>query len=211
MAQTEHCQDVETVTTEGFDGLFQGGSTPEPGQNQGGSTPEPGLTLKEAVEFYKISEKSVRIRIGQGKIPAIKVSGNNGPEWRIFPNGLPTEPDRNQGSTSVEPDRNQSGSAVEAETIEEPTAVEPEWCGVETESVSYSRVGESTGSARQDLSQLLEVIKAQAEKLEAANYRIGYLQSKVENQDEQIKLLTCSERDKSWWSEFVSWFMGRQK
>lgn len=113
MAQTQPCHEPQTVTTDGMEDLFQGGSTPEPGQNQGGSTPEPGLTLKEAVEFYKISEKSVRIRIGQGKILAIKVAGNNGPEWRIFPNGLPTpEPDRNQGSSCVEPGRNQSGSRV---------------------------------------------------------------------------------------------------
>lgn len=211
MAQIEHCQDVETVTTEGFDGLFQGGSTPEPGQNQGGSTPEPGLTLKEAVEFYKISEKSVRIRIGQGKIPAIKVAGNNGPEWRIFPNGLPTpEPDRNQGDSSVEPDRNQSGSTVEAEPVEEPTRVEPTWCEAENVgAVDSAPLDQARNERVEELGQLLSIISSQAEKLEAANYRIGYLQSKVENQEEQIKLLTCSERSNSWWQSFCNWMLGR--
>lgn len=211
MAEAEHCQDVETVTTDGFDGLFQGVSMPEPDQFKGGSTAEPGLTLKEAVEFYKVSDKSVRIRIGQGKIPAIKVPGNNGPEWRIFPNGLPTaEPDRNQGDSSIEPDRNQSGSTVEAEPVEEPTGVEPAWCEAENVgSVDSVSLDQARNERVEELGQLLSIISSQAEKLEAANYRIGYLQSKVENQEEQIKLLMCSERSNSWWQSFCNWMLGR--
>lgn len=204
MAQAEHCQDVETVTTDGFDGLFQGGSTPEPGQNQGGSTPEPGLTLKEAVEFYKISEKSVRIRIGQGKIPAIKVAGSNGPEWRIYPDGLPTvEPDRNQGPSSPEPERNQPGTSPEVEIT--PEDLESQ----EVEEVEVS--GGYQESRASELEQLLDVVKEQASKLEAANYRIGYLESQTEGYRDQIKLLTDSQHQKKGWLlSFWAWFTGNR-
>lgn len=61
----------------------------------------------------------------------------------------------------------------------------------------------------EELGQLLSIISSQAEKLEAANYRIGYLQSKVENQEEQIKLLMCSKRSTSWWQSFCNWMLGR--
>lgn len=203
MAQTEHCQDVETITTAGFDGLFQGGSTVEPGQNQGGSTAEPGLTLKEAVEFYKISEKSVRIRIGQGKIAAKKVPGPNGPEWRIYPNGLPEAvPERNHPGTTVEDAVPESGSTVEPEWYQ--GSVEGELEEEEVEVVQGEK------RAERELEKLLSVIQEQAAKLEAANYRIGYLEAQTEGFREQVKLLTDRKR-KSWWATCWSWFIGQSE
>ncbi len=47
-------------------------------------------------------------------------------------------------------------------------------------------------------------------KLEAANYRIGYLESKVESQQEQLKLLTDNQAStRSRWTRFWNWFFGR--
>ncbi len=52
------------------------------------------------------------------------------------------------------------------------------------------------------------------EKLEAANYRIGYLESKVESQQEQLRLLNDTQKPVTmpvkvtWWQRFLRWFLG---
>jgi excisionase family DNA binding protein len=46
--------------------------------------------------------------------------------------------------------------------------------------------------------------------LEAASYRIGYLESKLEERDLAIKLLIDSQHKPSWWSKFASWFLKAQ-
>lgn len=58
---------------------------------------------------------------------------------------------------------------------------------------------ETDNSAKVDVSELLR-------KLEAATYRIGYLESKLEDRDEKIKLLTDSQHKGGWWAKFSSWF-----
>jgi hypothetical protein len=47
-------------------------------------------------------------------------------------------------------------------------------------------------------------------KLEGASYRIGYLESKLEEKNSQIKLLTDSQRKPGWWAKFSSWFFKGQ-
>jgi hypothetical protein len=49
---------------------------------------------------------------------------------------------------------------------------------------------------------LIEQLQA---KLEGATYRIGYLESKLEERDSQIKLLTDSQHKTGWWDRFSSW------
>ncbi|MBX9722329.1 MAG: hypothetical protein K2X81_13090 [Candidatus Obscuribacterales bacterium] len=65
-------------------------------------------------------------------------------------------------------------------------------------------------------------IKELQHKLEAAAYRVGYLQSQVEtkdqelesqykeleNREQKIKLLTDSQHKPSWWNKFKTWFLG---
>jgi hypothetical protein len=58
---------------------------------------------------------------------------------------------------------------------------------------------ETNNSSKVDIAELLR-------KLEAATYRIGYLESKLEDRDEKIKLLTDSQHKGGWWAKFSSWF-----
>lgn len=51
----------------------------------------PGLTIKEAAALLQIHEKTVRRRIQLGKLPAVKVLGESGPEWRVYVDGVPPE------------------------------------------------------------------------------------------------------------------------
>lgn len=59
-----------------------------------------------------------------------------------------------------------------------------------------------------DLGALIALLNDRDHKLEAASYRIGYLESQLEERDRAIKLLTDSQHQLSWWTKFKSWFMG---
>jgi hypothetical protein len=78
---------------------------------------------------------------------------------------------------------------------------------VETSVVSPQSVATTSGVT--DLTGLSSLVHdqatklmEQAEKLESASYRIGYLESQLQAREEQIKLLTVSK--KSWWQ----WLIG---
>ena len=46
-------------------------------------------------------------------------------------------------------------------------------------------------------------------KLEAASYRIGYLEAQLETERQQIKLLTDSQHKSGWWTRFKKWCGGQ--
>lgn len=213
---------------EGFSDFFEAaaaevhpGSTVEPDKNQSGTEPEPVLNLKEAVEFYKISEKTIRLYIKDGKIPARKEEGPRGLEWRIYPKGLPRDIQTCETS-ALEPELVQTGSDV-SETIttmeEDSTIVEPEryQTGTTPEPAWYTDA-KITGASQvsvqpsfaPELKSLLDVITKQAEKLEAASMRIGYLEARTENYEKEIKLLTDSQHKRSWWARLGGWLVGQK-
>jgi hypothetical protein len=47
-----------------------------------------GISLKAAAIHYKQGVSTLRLKIKRGEIPARKIDGANGPEWRIFPNQI---------------------------------------------------------------------------------------------------------------------------
>ena len=208
---------------EGFSDFFEAaaaevhpGSTVEPDQNQSGTEPEPVLNLKEAVEFYKISEKTIRLYIKDGKIPARKEEGPRGLEWRIYPKGLPKDIPASETS-ALEPELVQTGSDVsetEDNTIVEPeryqtgTTPEPSWY-TDAKITGASQVPVQPSFAP-ELKSLLDVITKQAEKLEAASMRIGYLEARTENYEKEIKLLTDSQHKRGWWARLGAWFIGKK-
>lgn len=58
----------------------------------------------------------------------------------------------------------------------------------------------------------LDVIQQLNEKLIAASYRIGYLESQVKEREtdiQDLKLLTDRSQKPTRWQRFISWFMGR--
>jgi excisionase family DNA binding protein len=61
------------------------------------------MSLQEAAEHLGIHPKTVRQRIKDGKLPARKFQGPRGPEWRVYPNGIPsTDPTLTVDSPSVD-------------------------------------------------------------------------------------------------------------
>lgn len=136
---------------QGFEDFFHAGQSRSEDQNQAGTRVVTGLTLKEAVEFYKISEKTIRLHIAQGKIPARKEQGPRGLEWRIYPSGMPAEPEPIEDVTEVHPGGNQPGTTPEEDQNHTGTMLEP---GLET---IPSR------QASGELDKLLELVQAQAQ------------------------------------------------
>jgi hypothetical protein len=53
-----------------------------------------------------------------------------------------------------------------------------------------------------------KLAEAQRE-IQGAAYRNGYLESQLEIEREQVKLLTDSQHKAGWWHRLSSWFIGR--
>lgn len=58
-----------------------------------------------------------------------------------------------------------------------------------------------------DFQSLLAIIADKDSKLEAATYRVGYLEAQLEGRDREIKLLTDSQHKPSWWQRFKQLFV----
>jgi hypothetical protein len=56
---------------------------------------------------------------------------------------------------------------------------------------------------------LAKAVIEMSQKLEAANYRVGWLESQLQERDKEIKLLTDSQHKPSRWARFKKWFFGR--
>ncbi|MDR3613059.1 MAG: helix-turn-helix domain-containing protein [Candidatus Obscuribacterales bacterium] len=209
-AKGEGYHDFFLATSGPENNKVESGTNPELVKQETTSNPVVSLSLKEAVDFYKISEKTIRLRIKEGKIPAQKVQGANVPEWRIYPNGIPSEVIK--PSSEPVPELSEYTSSLDetdspyAETEIEP---EPEW--YRSGSASETRQERPViVSIAPELKTLMDVITKQAEKLEAANLRIGYLQAQTDNYQKEIKLLTDSQHKRGWWVRFSAWFIGKK-
>ena len=110
---------------------------------------------------------------------------------------LLTEADNHQASSNTvdtgEQDFSVHEESIEARSIQADTFME-----------IFRQQAADSESTRKEL-------KEAQQQLQAANCRIGYLESQVENHTDTIKLLTDSQRNRSWWSKFCSWMGGRSE
>lgn len=103
---------------------------------------------------------------------------------------------------------------------QQPPLSECEWFGPESD-VVFGSIDEGEeiltvsdsglGTAHSEIQRLLDLVEAQAKKLEAANYRIGYLESQSENYKERIALLTDGQSGRGWWRSLRVLFSGGGK
>lgn len=200
------------VEVEGLEDVFEADYEPiEHGANtvlaafeQGarhGAKHSAGMSLKAACIHYKLAPSTLRMKIKRGEIPAKKIQGANGPEWRVF-----------QASSEFS-DPNKQGAEH----------------GVR-QGANASQAGYQ-GHAQFETNRLLNLIEKQSVKLETAAGQIGYLKSRLDTYEEQVKLLPDLqaqaaktaiqearameleaelERIKThWWYRFWNWFSGR--
>lgn len=152
-----------------------------------------GLTIKEASSHYGLAVTTVRMKIKLGEIPATKVNGPKGPEWRVYPKGIPQrfdQPDISIESQNRQPDINVSS------IHREPS----------------DSVAEGFHMANINVASLIKANQELTAKLEGVVYRNGYLEAQLDAERNQIKLLTDQlhkpeqVKESGWWSIFCSWF-----
>lgn len=176
---------AQPVSLNGLDEVFEIDSTLIERSDQADMTVISGLTIKQASEHYKLAIPTIRLKIKTGNIPAKKINGPKGPEWRIFPNGMPTPADNLAIVDSEDDDR-----VIEA-------LCEPD-----------STVSEGFHQAHINLAALIKSNQELVSKLEAVSYRNGYLEAQLAEKESQIKLLTDSKQSCGRWERFCRWLLG---
>jgi hypothetical protein len=162
-----------------------------------------GMSLKAAAIHYRLAMSTLRAKIKRGEIPAEKIDGVNGPEWRVF----------TYSSVISNPIdyRAKQGAEHGAATL----------------------LDEHQSNSDESINRLVELVDKQAAKLEVASGQIGYLSAQIENYQNQVKLLPdleekaakVSAQDEtinqlseeltklkgSWWYRFVALFSFTKK
>jgi hypothetical protein len=173
-------QTVEAVSTEGMDDLYsQTENSVEPSDNR------MVLTVAEASSRLGVPLSTLYRRIKAKKYETIQ--GEDGAVRIVLQAENSSE---NQVVTAFELIENQT------ESITTPD----------------SRFSKDENHSRQtfqnpDMAALLELVAEKDRKLEAATYRLGYLESQLEGKDREIKLLTDSQHKTSWWQRFKAFFV----
>jgi len=147
-----------------------------------------GMSLQEAAEHLSLHPKTVRQRIKDGRLPARKIQGPRGPEWRVYPDGIPsTDPTLTVNGLTVD-----SPSTDPAPTVDSPS--------VQGESAVVLEALRLVDSLRRDNQQLAG--------------QVGYLQRQVLEQQETIQRLLMARKDEpaepeppaepvSWWRRLI--------
>lgn len=178
-----------SMSLSGLDEVFDVDTTVIEGSDQPRSTVRAvslaGLTIKQASDHYRLAVPTIRLKIKTGEIPATKVNGPKGPEWRVFPDGVP--------ATFSKVDINDS---------------QPDSTFTEGFCEADRTVAEGFHQANINLATLIKSNQELISKLEAVTYRNGYLEAQLAEKETQIKLLTDTRR-KGWWGRFCSWALGR--
>lgn len=150
--------------------------------------PTRGLNIKEASQHYGLAIPTIRLKIKTGDIPAVKIDGPKGPEWRIFPDGLQDAPP---------PGRDTSGFSDIDNTV------------IEASYEADITLSEGLHQANINVASLIKANQDLISKLEAATYRNGYLEAQIESEKQQVKLLTDQlHKPAGWWPRFCSWMAG---
>jgi hypothetical protein len=177
---------LDPASTDGLADFFEPQtSTDQLSTDQGVATPDHGLTIEHAAKVLCVSSRTVLRRLQKGTLAGFKVQGQFGLEWRVSSLTSSAQLSTSQGVATL--DHGQTTYVQALTTPDQPN----------TELVEELR--------RQiaDLKNELEkkVSDAQRE-IQAASFRNGYLESQLETQRDQIKLLTDSKHKPGWWQRF---------
>lgn len=95
--------EINPVETDGLEEIFEATVSEECTQGEQRESAglahgeHDGLTLSEAAERFNVSKHTVRRWIKEGRIEASKITGEHGPEWRVYGD----QPDQNIESEAV--------------------------------------------------------------------------------------------------------------
>jgi len=206
MSDTAHdYQTIKTAAIEGLEDLFvpvttDGQASPDHSQastSHGQTTPDQrssALTIDEAAVILGVTPRTILRRLQKQSLSGFKIAGQFGPEWRVLllhDDSAPTQASTSHGQTT--PDQ----------PLTTPDHINFQIISSENELVSELR--RQIDALKTELES--KVSEAQRE-IQAASFRNGYLESQLENQRDQIKLLTDSQHKPGWWARFKKWCAG---
>ena len=148
-----------------------------------GHTSDPGWTLADAAQAFGVTDRTVRRWIKQRQIPAWKVDGPRGPEWRIRPGSKPTTEDIQPGSFVTTVDTHQDIIGL-FELVRD--------------------LQDKLGAAQEQL-------KGASFRNGYLASQVDSLKGELESHKETIKLLTDSQHKHGAWSRFWGWFTGANR
>lgn len=179
-------QPSEPASVEGLEQIFVEVAEVQD-EGQGPTWPGQVVSVIEAAETLNITRRSVLRLIHEGKLDGAK-DGHG--QWLVKTASL--ENRLNAKTPQIIHLAGNCTEVAEGQDVASPQLAEGQ--------------DEGQGPARPpDQDQIMRELLA---KVEALTYRNGYLEAQLENQREQIKLLTDSQHKPSWWSKFATWFMG---
>ena len=168
--------------------------------------PAEAVPVENAARALGHSLNALKKQLRKGTIKGFKQQTKHGEKWFVDASEIPSVcepvPTSADGCLAPVPAENDLCLApvpinVEVCLAPVPTSAEPL-----PEPVSVDN------TERLPVDKHLEVIKELQNKIEILTYRNSYLEAQLETEREQIKLLTDSQHQPSWWTKFKSWFMG---
>ncbi len=198
---TSNYQTIESTNLEGLDSLFDRGANSlevvreqDATSNASVRVPVEYLDVEEAARRLDISVRAVQKRLKKGSLIGSKIKTGSLERWVIDAACLPAIDSPCPSPNLIEMDANLVELGREHSDELSCLDANPFYDGREL-------------GANQDASSFKdEMIKELQHKLEAASYRLGYLEHQIETQSNQIKLLTDSQHEGGWWAKFSSWF-----
>lgn len=171
--------------------------------------PEP-VPVENAAKALGHSLNALKKQLRKGTIKGFKQQTKHGEKWFVYPSEIPSTCE--QVPTSADECMEPVPSKIDLCLVPVPVDVEvcsaPVPTSAEPIPGTYAEPVAIDTEERPPVDKHLEVIKELQNKIEILTYRNGYLEAQLETEREQIKLLTDSQHQPSWWTKFKSWFMG---
>lgn len=154
-----------------------------------GSTASELLNTEEAAKRLGISSRAVINRLKAGSLPGKLVQGKYRKEWRVSWDAVPKS---SEEPPEIKIENSEPSEAADRNASE----------GLRSSSERSEGSSDSTA-----ILGLLEQNKRLMDQLNALTYRNGYLESKLEEREREVKLLTDSQKRQGRWARFASWFL----
>jgi hypothetical protein len=202
-------QTIEPASTEGLDSIFD--ATPTDADSlvevaQASADSLSWVTVTQAAAALGKSERTIQRYIKANKLQARE--DLNGKFLVVLPTGAHTN-----ASVPTDADCPARLVVADADTVElSPTDADGLGSLVATNADDFQSPADNrkpvavTMIPASELDGHLTLIKELQAQVQAAAFRNGYLESKLEERDREIKLLTDSQHKQGWWVRFSSWF-----
>jgi hypothetical protein len=190
---TDTARDIQTIepaSTEGLERFFEVEVVPGTTMDYQVVPTEglQGVSVDEAAKILQLSPKTIKDRLRKGSLKGFKAKDKFGERWLVCLDLAPPEP------------------PIELKVL--PGKGEVVDVGRGSESVAPTDLVAPTDSQNNELIEAYkEQVKDLQKQLQAASYRLGYLEHERSTHLEQIKLLTDSQHKPTWWQRFKAFFV----